>query len=34
MKLVVQVKSKDNMTEVRKWVTESFKRIENKKLGK
>ena len=34
MKLVLQVKTKDNMAEVRKWVTEYFSRIKNKNLGK
>ena len=34
MKLVVQVKTKDNMAAVRKWVTKSFSRIENRNLGK
>ena len=34
MKLVVQVKTKDNMVAVRKWVTNSFSRIENRNLGK
>ena len=33
MKLVVQVKTKDNMSEVKKWVTESFSKIENQNLG-
>ena len=34
MKLVVQVKTKDQMSAVKKWVTESFSRIPNKNLGK
>ena len=34
MKLVIQVKTKDNMAEVRKWITEYFSRIKNKNLGK
>ena len=29
MKLVVQVKTKDNMEEVKNWVTESFSKIDN-----
>ena len=34
MKLVVQVKTKDHMAEVKRWVTESFSKVENKNLGK
>ena len=34
MKLVVQVKTKDRMAAVKKWVKESFSRIPNKNLGK
>ena len=34
MKLVVHVKTNDNMESVKKWVTESFSKIENKNLGK
>ena len=29
MKLAVQVKTKDNMAEVKKWITESFSKIDN-----
>ena len=34
IKLVVQVKTEDNMKEVKKWVTESFNLIPNKNLGR
>ena len=34
MKLVIQVKTKDNLKEVRSWVEEYFSLIKNKKLGK
>ena len=33
MKLVVSVKSKDNLKEVKQWVTDSFSIIKKKKLG-
>ena len=34
MKLVVQVKTKDKMSEVKRWVIDSFSKIANKDLGK
>ena len=33
MKLVIQVKSKDNLEALKGWVQESFKIIENKELN-
>ena len=34
IKLVVQVKSEDNMKEVKQWVKESFSAIPNKNIGR
>ena len=33
IKVVIQTKTSDNMTELRKWAETSFSKIENKNLG-